>query len=312
MARPRQVASDTLELVGHTPVVALERVAPAGGATVLAKLEAVNPGGSVKDRICLAMVRQAEADGRLAAGAAIVEPTSGNTGIGLAMVAAARGYRLILTMPDTMSDERRSLLRAYGAELVLTPGDGGMHAAIEAAQRIAAETPGAFVPSQFTNPANPKAHADTTALEILEQCPRLDCFVAGIGTGGTLTGVGRVLREKRPGARIVAVEPAASPILSGGAAGPHRIQGIGAGFVPEILDRSLIDHVTAVSDEDAEAMARRLAREEGILAGISSGAAAVAAVAEAARLGSDAVVLCILCDSGERYLSTEIFEQGGL
>ena len=283
-----------------------------GGASLHGKLEGFNPAGSVKDRICLAMVEAAEADGRLLPGGTIVEPTSGNTGIGLAMVAAARGYRLILAMPESMSDERRSLLRAYGAELVLTPASGGMQAAIDEAARIAAREQGCFTPGQFSNPANPEAHSRTTAREVLEAFARLDAFVAGVGTGGTITGVGRVLRRERPGTRVVAVEPAASAVLSGGRPGAHAIQGIGAGFVPANLDLGVVDQVETVTNEEAEDMTRRLAREEGILAGISAGAAAAAAARVAASLPPDAVVLCILCDSGERYLTTELFERGGL
>lgn len=291
--------------------MALRRLAPRGGARVLAKLDSLNPGGSTKDRICLAMVEAAERDGRLRPGGTLIEPTSGNTGIGLAMVAAARGYRLILTMPESMSEERRTLLRAYGAEIVLTPGGEGMRAAIDEARRIEASDPGFFMPSQFSNPANPEAHRRTTAREILADCPRLDAFVAGVGTGGTITGVGRVLREERPGTRVVAVEPSASAVLSGGAPGPHRIQGIGAGFVPDNLDPSVIDQVIAVGDDEAEETTRRLARDEGLLVGISSGAAALAAIRVAAQLGPDAVVLCMMCDTGERYLTTNIFDHWG-
>ncbi|MFN2377557.1 MAG: cysteine synthase A [Candidatus Binatia bacterium] len=312
MPLPSQVARSPLELIGNSPVVELKRLAAPGAARVFAKLEAFNPAGSVKDRICLAMVEAAERDGRLRPGSAIVEPTSGNTGIGLAMVAAARGYRLVLTMPDSMSEERRSLLMAYGAELVLTPDSIGMQAAIDEAHRIAASDPSFFMPGQFSNPANPDAHRRTTAVEILAQCPRLDAFVAGVGTGGTITGVGRVLKAERPQALVVAVEPASSAVLSGGRPGRHRIQGIGAGFVPDNLDRSVIHRIEAVGDEEAEDMTRRLAGEEGILAGISSGAIAVAALRVAAGLPADAIVLCILCDSGERYLTTNVFERGGL
>ena len=312
MPLPSQVAAGPLDLIGNTPIVELRRIAHPGGARVFGKLESFNPAGSVKDRICLAMIEAAERDGRLRPGGTIVEPTSGNTGIGLAMVAAARGYRLILTMPDTMSEERRSLLRAYGAEIVLTPDSSGMQAAIDEASRIEASDPGFFMPGQFSNPANPEAHRRTTARELLEQCPRLDAFVAGVGTGGTITGVGSVLREERSAVMVVAVEPSASAVLSGGKPGLHRIQGIGAGFVPANLDRSVIDRVVAVSDEDAETMTRRLACEEGILVGISAGAAAAAAVEVACGLEPQAVVLCLLCDSGERYLTTNVFERGGL
>ncbi|HXC52763.1 MAG TPA: cysteine synthase A [Candidatus Limnocylindrales bacterium] len=312
MPLPSQVAAGTLELIGNSPVVELACISDPSSAQIFGKLESFNPGGSVKDRICLAMIESAEQDGRLLPGGTIVEPTSGNTGIGLAMVAAARGYRLILTMPDTMSEERRSLLGAYGAELVLMPDENGMTAAIDEAHRIAERNPGFFMPAQFSNPANPEAHRRTTAREILEQCPRIDAFVAGVGTGGTITGVGSVLKAQRPHARIVAVEPSASAVLSGGTPGLHRIQGIGAGFVPANLDRRLIDEIIAVDDDDAEAMTRRLASEEGILVGISSGAAAIAAVRVAATLPADAIVLCMLCDSGERYLTTKLFERGGL
>ena len=315
MPLPSQVAASPLDLIGNTPIVELKRLARPGGARVFGKLESLNPGGSVKDRICLAMSEAAEQGGRLRAGATIVEPTSGNTGIALAMVAAARGYRLVLAMPESMSEERRSLLRAYGAEIVLTPDTGGMQAAIEEARRIEASGADFFMPGQFSNPANPEAHRRTTAREILEQCPRIDAFVAGVGTGGTITGVAGVLKARRSGARggpcIVAVEPSASPVLSGGKPGMHRIQGIGAGFVPANLDRSVIDRVIAVGDNEAEEMTRRLAGEEGILVGISSGAAATAAIAVASELGPEAVVLCMLCDSGERYLTTNVFEQGG-
>jgi cysteine synthase A len=312
MPLPSQVADGPLELIGNTPVIELRRIGTPGSARIFGKLESFNPGGSVKDRICRAMIEAAERDGRLAAGGTIVEPTSGNTGIGLAMVAAARGYRLILTMPDTMSVERRSLLRAYGAEIVLTPDENGMQAAIDEAQRIVRSQPGSFMPGQFSNPANPEAHRTTTAREILLQCERIDAFVAGVGTGGTITGVGSVLRIERPGVRIVAVEPSASPVLSGGAPGMHAIQGIGPGFVPANLDRSLIDRIVTVSDAEAETMTRRLAGEEGVLVGISAGAAAHAAAIVASGLPPDAVVLCMLCDSGERYLTTSVFDGGGL
>ena len=297
---------NVLDLVGHTPVVRLRRLPPAGAATVWAKLERHNPGGSVKDRIALAMVEAAEKVGALEPGGVIVEPTSGNTGIGLAMVAAVKGYRLILTMPETMTAERRALMKAYGAEMVLTPGGEGMHGAIDEAQRLAREH-GYFMPQQFKNPANPEAHRRTTAVEILEDLGQVDAFVAGVGTGGTITGVGQVLKDALPAVQIVAVEPAGSPVLSGGESGKHKIPGIGAGFVPEVLDRSVLDEVVRVEDEDAWATARRLAREEGILVGISSGAAAWAAVEVARRLGEGKVVVVLLPDTGERYLSTDVF-----
>ncbi|HYB98053.1 MAG TPA: cysteine synthase A [Candidatus Limnocylindrales bacterium] len=312
MPQACQVASNTLELIGNTPVIELTRIVPAGGARVLGKLESQNPGGSVKDRICLSIIEAAERDGLLGPGGTIVEPTSGNTGIGLALVAAARGYRLILTMPDTMSEERRSLLRAYGAELILTPDSKGMHAAIAKAEEIVRSNPGFFMPSQFSNPANPDAHRRSTAREILDQCPRIDAFVAGVGTGGTITGVGSVLKKERPGVSIVAVEPAGSAVLSGGEAGFHAIQGIGAGFVPANLDVGVIDRVITVSDDDAKTYTRRLAAEEGILVGISAGAAAAAALRVASELPSDAIVLFMLCDTGERYLTTDLFGSAGI
>ena len=304
-----QVASDPLDLIGNTPIVRLERVVPGGSAVIQAKLESLNPGGSVKDRICLSMIEAAEAAGRLKPGDTIIEPTSGNTGIGLALVAAARGYRLILTMPDTMSSERRSMLRAYGAELVLTPDSKGMHEAVRRAEEILEENPGYFMPQQFSNPANPEAHRRSTAAEILRQCPRLDAFVAGVGTGGTITGVGDVLKTERPETEIIAVEPAASNVLSGGQPGYHALQGIGAGFVPDVLDEDVIDRVIAVEDDEAVEMTRRLAREEGLLVGISSGANCVAALRVAAELGPEATVVVIFCDSGQRYLSTPVFAE---
>lgn len=309
---PAAVAESPLQLIGRTPVVRLNRVVPAGAATVLAKLESRNLGGSVKDRICLAMIEAAERDGRLRPGATIVEPTSGNTGIGLALVCAVKGYRLILTMPDTMSEERRSLLAAYGATLVLTPDTRGMHGAIRKAEEICAEHPDYFMPQQFSNPANPDAHRRTTALEILEQCERIDAFVAGVGTGGTITGVGEVLKARKPDVLVVAVEPAASPVLSGGEPGFHTIQGWGAGFVPEILNTAIYDEVITVTDEEAAAYTRRLAKEEGLLAGISCGGACVAAIQVAERLGAGKVVVTVFPDTGERYLTTDLFRTGGV
>jgi cysteine synthase A len=301
--RPR-TADSVLELIGATPLVRLHRIPKAGGATVLAKMESLNPGGSVKDRIALAMVEDAERRGRLAAGATLVEPTSGNTGIGLAMVCAVRGYRLILTMPDDMSLERQRLLARYGAEIHLTPAMEGMTGAVFAAQEIVREHPDYFMPMQFENPANPEAHRRTTALEILDATDeRLNVFVAGVGTGGTVTGVGSVLKERLPGVRVVGVEPARSPVLSGGRARPHGIQGIGASFVPGVLDRAVLDEIVTVRDEDATAMARRLARDEGLLVGISSGANVWAACQIAESLPADQVVVTVLCDTGERYLS---------
>jgi cysteine synthase A len=284
--------------------VRLNRLPRPGGATVLAKVESLNPGGSVKDRIALAMVEDAERQGRLKPGATLVEPTSGNTGIGLAMVCAVRGYRLILTMPDDMSVERQRLLARYGAEIHLTPAIEGMSGAVWAAQEICREHPDYFMPLQFENPANPEVHRRTTALEILDATDeRLDVFVAAVGTGGTLTGVGEVLKERLPGLRVVAVEPQRSPVLSGGRFRPHGIQGIGASFVPGILNRSVIDDIVQVRDEDATATARRLAREEGLLVGISSGANVWAACQVAEALPADQVVVTVLCDTGERYLS---------
>jgi cysteine synthase A len=302
-SRPK-MAGSVLELVGGTPLVRLNRIPKPGGATVLAKLESLNPGGSVKDRIALAMVEDAERRGVLKAGATLVEPTSGNTGIGLAMVCAVRGYRLILTMPDDMSAERQRLLARYGAEIHLTPAIEGMSGAVFAAQEICREHPEYFMPMQFENPANPEAHRRTTALEILDATEeRLDVFVAAVGTGGTVTGVGEVLKERLPGVRVVGVEPARSPVLSGGRFRPHGIQGIGASFVPGILNRSVLDDIIPVRDEDATTMARRLAREEGLLVGISSGANVFAACQVAETLPADQVVVTVLCDTGERYLS---------
>lgn len=296
------VASSVLELVGRTPLVRLGRVGPPQGAGVVGKLELENPGGSVKDRPALAMIEAAESAGLVGPNSVIVEATSGNTGISLAMIAAVRGYRCILVMPEDMSLERRYVLRAYGAEIVLTPAEAGMAGAVERATQIARETRQAFMPRQFDNPANPGAHEHTTAREILDAVGDvLVAFVAGVGTGGTLTGVGRVLKRERPSVEVVAVEPAASAVLSGRPAGMHGIQGIGAGFVPKILDRTVIDTVQTVTDVAAERMARRLAREEGLLVGPSSGANVHAACEVAAR-HSGGVVLTILCDTGERYL----------
>jgi len=295
--------------IGRTPLVRLNRTGEGLQADIVAKLEFFNPLGSVKDRIAAAMIDDAEKNGLLGPDTLIVEPTSGNTGIGLAFICAARGYRLCLTMPETMSVERQKLLRHLGAELVLTPGPSGMGGAIEKAEAIVAEHPGAFMPNQFENPANPRIHRETTAEEIWTDTDgEVDILVAGVGTGGTLTGVGGFLKEKKPGFRCVAVEPAASPVLSGGEKGPHKIQGIGAGFVPRVLDRSLIDEVVTVSNEDAFETARKLAGREGILCGISSGAAVWAAMQVAMRpVNAGKRIVTILPSTGERYLSTELF-----
>jgi cysteine synthase len=298
------------DLVGGTPLVRLSRLSEGTGATILGKLEAANPAGSVKDRIGLAMIEAAEQAGLITPGkSVIVEPTSGNTGIALAFVAAAKGYRCILTMPETMSMERRALLKAYGAELVLTPGTEGMRGAIAHAREIAEETPDAFIPQQFENPANPAVHERTTGEEIWADTDgAVDIFVAGVGTGGSITGVGHVLKERKPGVQVVAVEPVDSPVLSGGDPSPHRIQGIGAGFVPDVLDTAIYDEIIQVSAEDAFAIARRLAKEEGVLTGISAGANAWAALSLAARPeNAGKVIVTIICDTGERYLSTALF-----
>ncbi|MFA5516006.1 MAG: cysteine synthase A [Desulfuromonadales bacterium] len=305
---PSIISDNPLGQVGKTPLIRLNRMADPQGAVIWGKMEGANPGGSVKDRIALAMIEQAEQDGCIRPGDTIVEPTSGNTGIGLSLVCAVKGYRLILTMPDSMSMERRRLLGAYGANLVLTPGALGMRGAIEQAEEIARKKK-CFMPQQFKNPANSRAHEQTTGPEILQALAgAVDAFVAGVGTGGTITGVGHALRAHNPQVHIAAVEPADSPVLSGGEPGPHKIQGIGAGFIPEILDTSVYREVITVGNEQAIATARRLAREEGIFVGISSGANVFAAIALAARLGAGKNVVTILCDTGERYLSTGIFD----
>lgn len=307
---PKVVAS-VLELVGDTPLVRLNRVVPAGVATVYGKLESLNPAGSVKDRIALSMIEAAEREGRLKPGATIVEPTSGNTGIGLAMVAAVKGYRLIVTMPEDYSIERRKLLARYGAQVVLTPAIEGMTGAVYAARELVEKNPDYFMPQQFENPANPEIHRQTTAREILEATGgEVDAFVAGVGTGGTITGVGEVLKREL-GARgrqvlIVAVQPARSPVLTGGRPGLHRIEGIGASFVPGVLNLEVLDEIIDVRDEDAYAMTARLTREEGLLVGVSSGANVFAAVQVACRLGRGKTVVTVLPDTGERYLSAPL------
>ncbi|MEX1253209.1 MAG: cysteine synthase A [Dehalococcoidia bacterium] len=301
-----EIAGSVLDLVGNTPLVRLQRVVPEGAAEVLAKLESANPAGSVKDRIALSMIEDAEARGTLTPGATIVEPTSGNTGIGLAMVAAVKGYRLILTMPEDMSVERRKLFTRFGAELVLTPAIEGMSGAVFAAQEMV-EKHGYFMPQQFNNQANPEAHRRTTGPEILKATDgRIDAFVAGVGTGGTITGVGEVLKQQTPDVLIVAVEPARSPVLAGGKASLHGIQGIGASFVPGVLNREIYDELVAVTDEDAFAMCARLTKEEGLLVGISAGANVLASIQIAARLGAGKRVVTILPDTGERYLSVNL------
>jgi cysteine synthase len=296
-----------LDLIGGTPVVKLGILPGKDDAEVWAKLESFNPGGSVKDRICLGMIEAAERDGKLKPGATIVEPTSGNTGIGLALVAAVKGYRLILTMPDTMSDERRSLLTAYGAHLILTSDTKGMGGAIHKAEELLQQHGNYFMPQQFNNPANPEMHRRTTAVELLKQFKKIDAFVAGVGTGGTITGVGEVLKDRMKGVRVCAVEPASSAVISGGEPGYHKIQGIGPGFVPGVLNRQVLDEVITVSDEEATNYSRRLAAEEGLLVGISSGAACCAALRVAKALGKGHVVVTIFADKGEHYLSTDLF-----
>ncbi len=304
MTRKQMTFRDITDLIGNTPMIRLTALVPEGSAEVLAKMEMFNPGGSVKDRIGLHIIRKAEESGQLKPGGVIIEATSGNTGIGLALVAAARGYRLILVMPETMSQERRAILEAYGAELILTPGPQGMRGSVERVEELVKENPDYYMPQQFSNPANPEAHRLTTAVEILEQTEgKIDAFIAGIGTGGTISGVGQVLKEKVPGVEVIGVEPDESPVLSGGAPGPHRIQGIGAGFVPETLDMSVVDRIMRVKDIDAFLTARALSRQEGILTGLSAGAAVFAAVSVAKELGRGKRVVTLLPDTGERYLS---------
>jgi cysteine synthase A len=297
---------DITELIGRTPLVRLNRLSPTGGATIYGKVEFFNPGGSVKDRICLNMINEAERLGALKPGGTIVEPTSGNTGIGLALVAAVRGYKLILVMPESMSMERASLLSSYGAQLVLTPAWEGMKGSIREAESIIAQNPSYFMPDQFSNPANPAMHKKTTAIEILESLDgKIDAFVAAVGTGGTITGCGEVFKERIPNVKVIAVEPAGSPVLSGGEPGPHKIQGIGAGFIPKVLNRAILDRVMTVTDDEAYQTAKQLSKKEGLLVGISAGANVFAAQKVAQELGPGKNVVTILCDTGERYISIE-------
>jgi cysteine synthase A len=297
---------DITELIGKTPLVRLNRLSKSGSATIFGKVEFFNPGGSVKDRICLNMINEAERQGKLKPGGTIVEPTSGNTGIGLALVAAVRGYKLILVMPESMSMERASLLSSYGAQLVLTPAWEGMKGSIKEAESILAQNPSYFMPDQFSNPANPAMHKMTTALEIWDALEgKIDAFVAAVGTGGTITGCGEVFKEKNQQIKVIAVEPATSPVLSGGDPGPHKIQGIGAGFIPKVLNRKILDRVITVTDDEAYQTAKQLSKKEGLLVGISAGANVFAAQQIADELGPGKNVVTILCDTGERYISIE-------
>lgn len=304
-----KVANNIIDLIGNTPILKISHIVEEDWADVYLKLEYFNPGGSVKDRPALYMIEEAEKCGRLKSGSVIVEPTSGNTGIGLAMVGASKGYKVILVMPETMSIERRNLLKAYGAEVLLTPGASGMSGAVAKAEELVRENENYFMPYQFRNKDNPKAHEKTTALEIINQMDgAIDAFVAGIGTGGTITGIGKVLKNEIPDVKIIGVEPKSSPIISGGKPGPHKIQGIGANFIPEILDVDILDTVETVSDEDAINTTIMLAKREGLLVGISSGAAAFAALKWAKKLGKGKKIVAIAPDTGERYLSTGIYE----
>lgn len=297
---------DITELIGNTPLVRLNRLSKDGSATIYGKVEFFNPGGSVKDRICLNMINEAERQGKLKPGGTIVEPTSGNTGIGLALVAAVRGYKLILVMPESMSMERASLLSSYGAQLVLTPAWEGMKGSIKEAESILAQNPSYFMPDQFSNPANPAIHKTTTALEIWDALGgKIDALVAAVGTGGTITGCGEVFKERNPRITVIAVEPATSPVLSGGDPGPHKIQGIGAGFIPKVLNQKILDRVITVTDDEAYQTAKQLSKKEGLLVGISAGANVFAAQKVAEELGSGKNVVTILCDTGERYISIE-------
>jgi len=308
MARPR-IMNSILDTVGNTPMVKLNRMVPEGSATIYAKMESFNPTWSVKDRIAKSMIEAAERKGLIKKDTTIIEPTSGNTGIGLGMVCAVKGYKLILTMPETMTIERRKLLAAFGAQLILTPGPEGMGGAVKKAEELTASTPNSFMPQQFKNKANPWIHRKTTAKEILKTVERIDAFVAGVGTGGTITGVGQVLKKKYPQVHIIAVEPEESPVLSGGKPGPHKIQGIGAGFVPAVLDPKVYDRIIKVNSKDAAETSRKIAKLEGMLVGISSGAATFAALQVAKELGPGKTVVVLLPDIGERYLSTDLFAE---